>query len=263
LPALTIPFVLAAGLGVWIVLGRAGRVDRPTTSCRGALLLVVLAASLLLFAAAHALLFRLYLPARHVQFTLPIVWALAGGLFWALLADRFSPPLPFGEGRGERRRLLILAGVALLLVHAPPAGDFYVTGQHPAIYAYLRTSPPDTRVAALPADSSILPLFGQRAVVASFEHALPYHRGYYEPLRARTQALLDAYYASRVATLARFVDDERVGVVIANVAMLERSRRGERDRPALEGLLMRCGVLQERELVVIEAACLRAAALNP
>ena len=37
----------------------------------------ILGGSLLLFVAAHVLLFALYLPARHVQFSLPLVWALA------------------------------------------------------------------------------------------------------------------------------------------------------------------------------------------
>ena len=73
LPALTLPFGLAVVLAAWIVLGRTGRVAQPTIPPRAVLLLVVLAASLALFLAAHLLLFRLYLPARHVQFTLPIV----------------------------------------------------------------------------------------------------------------------------------------------------------------------------------------------
>ena len=41
-----------------------------------------------LFVAAHLLLYTLYLPARHVQFSLPLVWAMAGGLFWARLGER-------------------------------------------------------------------------------------------------------------------------------------------------------------------------------
>jgi hypothetical protein len=256
LPALTIPFLLAACLGGWLPLGRVGWAARPTIPHRGALLVAVLASSLLLFGAAHLLLFALYLPARHVQFTLPIVWALAGGLFWTLLGQRLT-------GRAGTAHLFVLGGVALLIVHAPPVGSFYVAGQHPAIYAYLRTTPPATRVAALPADSSILPLFGQRPVVASFEHALPYHRGYYEPLRARTRALQDPYYGSEVESLVAMIDEEHVGVIVANVEMLARSRRGERDRPALEGLLTRCGLLRERGLVVVAADCVRAAALSP
>ena len=53
----------------------------------GVLLLLLLVASFGLFFAAHLLLFALYLPARHVQFSLPIVWALAGGGVCAYAPD--------------------------------------------------------------------------------------------------------------------------------------------------------------------------------
>jgi len=273
LPALTIPFVLAAALGIWWVAGRLGWLPAPAIPRRGGLLIALLMASLALFFAAHALLFTLYLPARHVQFSLPIVWALAGGLGWVLLGDRLRSSLPLSiamgrgaggggfSGAGGRGLLFTLLGVVLLVLHAPPTGVFYVVGRHPAIYDYLRTTPVDTRVAALPTDSSILPLFGQRAVVTSFEHALPYHLGYYEPFRDRTRALMAAYYAPTLAPLVRLIDEQHVGLVIANATLLERRARDNPDRPpALAELLTRCGILRERELVVMPADCVRAAA---
>lgn len=272
LPALTLPFVLAALLGGWVLLGRLGWRVPPAVPARGALLLVLLLASLLLFVAAHVLLFALYLPARHVQFSLPLVWALAGGLCWALLGEqvaawcrawmqpygRIGLPANLGLTGAEA---FSLAGIALLALHPPPPGDFYVTGRQPAIYAYLRETPPGTLVGALPADSNILPILGQRGILTTYEHALPYHPGYYEPLRERTEAFRAAYYAPTLAPLAEILAEQGVGVVIADTDALERRRRAERESPpALEGILDRCGVLRERELVVIPAACIRAAA---
>lgn len=263
LPALTIPFAMAAGLGCWIVLGRFGWTARPAVPGGGRLLLALVIASLLLFEAAHLLLFALYLPARHVQFSLPIVWALAGALCWTLLGDRLAAR--FGSVSPQLRRrlpaLFVLAGAGLLILHAPPTGEFYVTGRHPALYAYLQATPPDTLVAALPTDASILPLFGRRPVLTSFEHALPYRLGYYEPLRARTRALMAAYYAPTLAPLAGLIEAERIGVVIANVAALDRRRRDRPDRPpALATVLERCGAFRERDLVALPAACVEAAA---
>ena len=310
LPALTTPFVLALGLGVWLVLGRLGRVARPSVPEGGMLLVALFVASFGLFFAAHALLFTLYLPARHVQFSLPIVWALAGGFFWTLLGGRSqesgvrsqkerretAPPLPRsravgrrraegphgtegressglpgrvegGRGEGAARRWtnwpgwFVLAGVVLLVLHPPPTGVFYVVGRTPTIYEYLRATPPDTRVAALPADSSIIPLFGQRPVLTSFEHALPYHLGYYLSFRDRTRALNAAYYAPTLAPWVKLIQDEHVGIVLANATQLERRARDNRDRPpSLAKLLESCGVLRERDLVVLPADCIVAAA---
>ena len=255
LPALTLPFALAVALAAWIGLGQLGWLARPAVPPRATLLLVVLGASLALFLAAHGLLFRLYLPARHVQFTLPIVWALAGGLAWTLAADRVAarwwPRSPRRAGGA-----VALLGVGLLVAHTPPVGDFYVTGRHPRLYAYLRSLPPETKVAALPGGSSILPLFTQRPVLVSWEHAIPYHPAYYEPLQGRTRALLQAYFAEGPAPILDLAEREGVGVVVADLPQLERRRRGQ--PLALEVLAQRCGALRERELVAIPIACARA-----
>jgi hypothetical protein len=274
LPVMVIPFTLAAMLGGWLLAGRLGWVAPPRVPRSGMLLVVLLAASLLLFLAAHVLLFILYLPARYVQFSLPLVWALAGGLGWVLLGEHLvaGPVSRTGASADASQRswagltageLSALVGVTLLALHAPPPGDFYVAGRYPAIYAYLRQTPPDTLVGALPADSNILPLLGQRAVLTSYEHALPYQPGYYLPLRERTEAFRAAYYAPTLSPLATVLDEYGVDVVIADAEILERRRRADRDHPpALEKILDRCGVLRERDLVVLPTACIQSAAVR-
>jgi hypothetical protein len=279
-PVIALPFALSVLLGVWLLAGWRGWTTPPPVPRVGALLLVLLlACSLLLFFAAHILLYALYLPARHVQFSLPLVWALSGALCWTLLGERLlarpdaaiqtvtgrPAKSPASQPTGWAARiglsvpeLVTLIGIGLLALHPPPPGDFYVAGRHPAIYAYLRQTPPDTLVGALPADSSILPLFGQRGVLTSFEHALPYHPGYYRPLHDRTEAFRAAYYAPSLAPLADAIDAYGIDVLIADTEILERRRRAERDRPpALEGALDRCGVLSERELVVVSVSCIQ------
>jgi hypothetical protein len=265
LPALTLPFALAVALALWMLAGRLRLLPAPPTPRAGALLLIVLVGSLVLFVAAHVLLFLLYLPARHVQFSLPLVWALAGGLFWTLLGEQLTARL--GAVRGvlagaglTGAEAFVLVGVGLLALHPPPPGDFYVTGRHPAIYAYLRQTPPDTLVASLPSDGSTLPLFGQRGVLTSYEHLLPYQPGYYAPLRERTEAFRTAFYAPTLAPLVNVIREYGVGVIVADAGVLEE-RASERERPpALEALLDRCGVLRERELVVVPAVCVVEAA---
>ena len=272
LPVLVVPFSLALLLGGWLLAGRLGWAARPRVPRLGMLLVVLLAASLLLFVAAHVLLFRLYLPARYVQFSLPIVWAMSGSLLWVLVGERLArwlgsrtgwaaAPGRAGPAGLSGVELSALVGIVLLTLHPPPPGTFYVTGRQPAIYAYLRQTPPDTLVGALPADSNILPVFGQRPILTSFEHALPYQPGYYLPLRERTEAFRAAYFAPTLDPLAAVLDDYGVDVVIADARVLERRRQAERERPpALERILDRCGVLREHDLVVIPAPCILAAA---
>jgi hypothetical protein len=213
-----------------------------------------------LFFVAHALLFRLYLPARQVQFSLPIVWALGGGLALALAAEGLAARL-VPRHAGRVTQLLALGAVGLLVAHAPPPGDFYAVGRHPDLYAYLRAQPKDTLVAALPADSSDLPLFAQRPVLVSWEHGLVYQLGYYEPLRQRTEALLRAYYSDSPRPIVELAEREGVGVIVANLNALERYRRDHPDATlGLETLVERCTAVRDRELVVIRQDCARRAA---
>lgn len=255
LPVQTLPFGLAAALGLWVVLGRLGLVGHLQLPREVALLPILGAVSLVLFFAAHALLFRLYLPARYVQFSLPVVWALGGGLAVGLaaeqLAARIAPRTP-----ARAAAVLALGALILLAAHAPPPGDSYVSGQHPRLYGYLRELPKDTRIAALPHDSSTLPLFAERPVLVSWEHALPYHPTYHEPLVQRTRALLRAYYAESPRPLVELAAQEGVSVIVANLAALERRRLDRRDLTlGLDTLIERCAALRERELVAIPVAC--------
>jgi hypothetical protein len=255
LPVQTLPFGLAAALGLWVLLGRLGLIGRPQLPREAALLPILAAVSLVLFFAAHALLFRLYLPARYVQFSLPVVWALGGGLAVALaterLAARIAPQTP-----ARAAAALALGALILLAAHAPPPGASYVVGQHPRLYEYLREQPKDTLIAALPHDASNLPLFAERPVLTSWEHALPYHPTYHEPFQQRTRALLRAYYAESPRPLVELARREGVGIIVANLAALERRRLVYGDLTlGLDTLVERCAALRERELVAIPVSC--------
>lgn len=254
LPPLTLPLLLTAALAGWALAARRGWAPPPGLRPESRLLVALFVASFLLFFAAHLLAFRLYLPARQVQFSLPVVAALGAGLLLALLLRRLAERL--GPGRAApATRLLAVGAVGLLVVHSPPVGDFYTVGRYQRLYAYLQTQPKDTLVAALPNDSSGLPLFAQRPVLVSWEHLLPYQLSYYEPLRQKTEALLEAYYADSPRPILDLAERERVGVLIANLPALEKARRAP-DRPlGLELLAERCGAVRDRDLVAVPVAC--------
>ena len=254
LPPTTVPLLLAAALGGWVLAGRLGLTRGPDLPAESRLLLDLFAASFLLFFAAHLLAFRLYLPSRQVQFSLPVVAGLGAGLLLGLLVRRVARGLAPGQPAAVAR-LLAVGMVGLLVVHPPPEGDFYTVGRHQRLYAYLQAQPKNTLVAALPNDGSNLPLFAQRSVVASWEHMLPYHPAYYEPLRQRTETLIEAYFAESPRPILDLAEREGADVLLANLPALEKARRAP-DRPlGLEMLAERCGALRDRELVAVPVTC--------
>ena len=170
--ALTLPAALL--LRRWPAI----RQGTPSLAPTVALISRMMLGSLVLFLAAHALLFRLYLPARFVAWTVPLALAIAAGvgiaalITWVVagLSPTPQPPPPCaGERetagpvlrlpRARGRRLggrgipaLVVAGLLAVGLACYPAhydGNF-VTDRTPALSAYLRALPPDTVVLAPP-----------------------------------------------------------------------------------------------------------------
>jgi hypothetical protein len=244
LPIMLVPIIPAALLLEWAMLGWLRFIPRPDLRGMG-LTVQLLLSSLTLYALAHLLLFRLYLPARHVQFSLPVVWALAGGLFVALLVERIGATGPRG-----RVVAATLGGLVVLALVAdrPPVGTFYVPAQHPAVYDYLRSQPVRTLVAAQDPVASLIPVYAERSVLISSEFAIPYQRAYFDRLRDRGKDEDRAFYSDSLADVVSFVDRYGVADLVIRLG---------RVGPAMERASEQCAALRDRDVVVMRSDCVR------
>jgi hypothetical protein len=178
--------------------------------------------SLGLFIAAHALLFKLYLPSRYTQYSIRILTALAGAIAAIVLLDAIfrwagdqTYPHPL------KRQFWALALTALLgvaLVSYPvvlnllksngvslPGIAHVVVGKEPELYEFFMQQPKDILIASLVPQTEDLPTFTKRSVLVSQEHALPYHKGYYTQIRQRVMDLIDAQYSPDLNQVQRFI----------------------------------------------------------
>jgi hypothetical protein len=160
-------------------------------------------------------------------------------------------------------------------VRAYPYRLGYVRGEAPALYAFLRQQPKDVLVASLAKEADFIPSFAQRAVFVSEEYAIPYHTGYYGQLRQRTIAMIEAQYSDNLAPVQEFI--QRYGI---NIWLLERDaftpeyitrrpwlmqfqpaatqaivRMQHGKTPALSRLTTSCLVLQDGNLLALDAQC--------
>ena len=268
--------VLAAPLPLLLAFRRRLPAARRVDGRAATILLQVLAVSFALYGLAHLLLFRLYLPARYVQWTVPLALAVAAGLVLAIVFEAIGARVrPAG-------RPALAAGLALLaalgLAAYPARYDpGFVRDHYPTITAYLRAQPKDTLVAAPPRTGDSLAVMSGRRVLVAREYAIAYHQGYYAEVRRRTTDLIDAYYDEGTRRLATLV--ERYGVdffvVDPNAFVADRYTRawtggfepfssavGARlDRPrryALQDLARRCTVAEDNDVALVPATCLRA-----
>jgi hypothetical protein len=228
----------------WLTSGRSGLGLGPTEAAAmaaGVLALLVfrrrwlppgvwalLGASLLAFLAAHATLFALHLPNRYTHVAIPLFTALAAGT----LAGRFAEAL---RARWDAVPRAVPGGLALALVGvvlgaavaANSWGEFRRKrdaardADFVAARAFLGTLPVDAVVAAHPYDANTVPLRARRSVLASYETAIPYWKGYYRGRRERLEASLDALHATSWETVDALAGRYRVSAFLVDRRRLE------------------------------------------
>jgi hypothetical protein len=179
----------------------------------------IIAGALSLFAIAHLFLFRLYLPNRYTQSTTRVLMILlAGGVMLALIdaALRWSEKRrlngrPAGEVAmlGAATVLLgLMVGYPMFLPNFPTSG--YVQGTAPGLYHFFELQPATIRIASLSDEGDNLPTFCRRSIVIGAECAVPFHPGYYLPLRDRGLQIARAQYSADPAVVRECLRDQRI-----------------------------------------------------
>jgi hypothetical protein len=228
-----------------------------------------LAAAIAWWLVAVAVAFELHLPSRYTQRTLSILEFLAIGQMLGPVLER--------RLKGRRRTIgtALIGGLFALFFLASFATPTPGLSQ-PADQAAV------DRVAALPPDAVIggvsdqldyLPALTGRPTLATIEHAIPYHTGYFTPLRERLEAGLAAVSSPEPAVLADYVQRYRVAVIAVDRALFEYGELPARwatvvpdaVRTAQERLNLGPSVLQQRArqclihagaLILLDAPCL-------
>jgi hypothetical protein len=176
-----------------------------------------LAACLLWWAVATAVAFQLHLPGRYSQRVLSILAALAAGqlLGGALVGLDWTA--------ARRTAGAAVGAIIALIVFSSPKPDLHRPSDPRAILL-LAYAPPGTRVAGLSADLDFVPALTRTSVLATVEHAIPYHRGYFDRIAQRLNATLGAAAEPDATRFAEFVRHYEVDLFIADRALIERGQ---------------------------------------
>lgn len=241
----------------------------------------VILASLIMFFAAHALLFKLYLPSRFTAHSFRIVLALGAGISATIVLDALFDLAPrIASPRRWFGALVVCSGavfMSAIALHPLLSGSLsrekYKTGEYPALYEFLSHQPKTAVIASLSREVDDLPVFARRSILMGREIALPYHKKYYAEIRQRAVDLINAEYSSDLAELQRFIRAYDVGFLLldkraflpghlaadkwlmqfqpAIEAAIARLRNG--DIPVLKAHLDQYTVLENDDLVLLDA----------
>ncbi len=241
--------------------------------------------SLGLFLAAHALLLRLFFPTRYTTHTWRIVLAIASGIVLTVLLDTMllacAELARSGRWKSVVWRLTLTIAVAAVFLLSPtvtqdfPATNYRVSGET-ALYEFLQQQPQDSLVATLSDEANNIPTFAQRSVLVGKEYALPFHLGFYRPIRQRSIELIRAQYSQDLASVQQVI--RKYGVdfwLIDRAAFMPQyltdktwlqSFQPAFDQavtnlqqgrvPALTTRIKDCSVFESESLIMLKAECM-------
>lgn len=186
--------------------------------------------SLVIFAVAHMVLFRLHLPSRYTMYTLPLALMLIIGASTEPFVEatrgvwiRFGPGKLPGWLASKWFWRGSLAVILLLYVWVQAELIVKVDTQMVALdrtqremLEFLGSLPKDALVAAHPLDADNIPLVSLRKVLANKELSLPYQLGYYKQVRERILDFFQAYYATQWEEIEQFVRKYGIAALVIN-----------------------------------------------
>ena len=216
------PTIVWAGLALPWMLTKKNQVAKLITH-KIIILAQVIIASLVMFTLAHILLPELHLPDRYTYHTLRFILAISSGIVITIWLD-------FAKHWLQRKRqykliekvkitVVTLFIITVVVFPAIPAVFInwfqgWQVGTAAEIYQYLAQQPKNIIVASLSQEADNIPAFSQRSILTGGEFAMPYHSIYYDRLKQRTVALLQAQYTADLQTLQSFIQQYNVDYLL-------------------------------------------------
>ncbi|WP_341732639.1 hypothetical protein [Microcoleus sp. EPA2] len=247
------------------------------------LLLQLFLASLVMFLAAHATIFKLYQPGRYTAYSLRFIVVFLSAIALTLLLDGVGNWAKTTETKFSIKNLVAIITTAIIAVVVvlypclvkkfPSVG--YVEGKMPELYQFFEQQPPDILIASLAPEVDNLPTFSQRSVVLGKEYAVPYQKGYYTRFRQRVNDLIRAQYSPDRSVVQKFINQYGIDfwMLDRNALTLEYVKDygwiedfdstpeaiaslTQGKIPVLAEAMTNCAVFQNDFLVVLETSCI-------
>lgn len=232
----------------------------------GRLFLYALAASVICYILAASVLFAVHLPSRYSQPILAIMGMLAFGLCMAGLLRR-------GFDGSSRRPAIALAGILAVVLTAAfvTPQTTIVSPQHEDLIRLIAASPATTHVAGIEEDLDFVPVLTARALLASAEHDIPYHRRYHRFNQAGLRASMQMATLDRGPAFTRLLNRYDIDLLIFDRHFLSTGVLPERYRHTMppphqmlpsigKAAIIRasgCRVVETADWVAIFTSCLR------
>ncbi|MGB6064752.1 MAG: hypothetical protein WBG50_08070 [Desulfomonilaceae bacterium] len=167
-------------------------------------------ASLLCYVAACALIFKLFVPRRYVEFSLNIFYCVAIGAciraaLRALVPDRIAFPL-------ASTLFIVLAAFSLYRT------GIYDYSKDAALYKFVQSTPKSSLMAGNPSLMDNVLTFGRRKAFVTYKLSHTWYKTYWSIIKKRTFDLFRAYYAQDPEVVREFCRKNGIDYLIVRDA---------------------------------------------
>ena len=278
------PVTLLFGLLLPILVGFRSRfplLKQLTNS--SAILGQIVIASIGMFFAAHAVLFKLHLPSRYTGVTFRIVIAFASAIAISIILDKIWR---WASSQKKYQAKITVAFATTIVITIALIGypsfvkEFprtaYRIGETPKLYKFFQQTPKDSLIASVAEEANYIPTFSQRSILAGSEYAIPYQVGYYRQFRQRFIDLIRAQYSPNLAEVKNFIRKYKIDFWLLDAGgltpeYLKNHRRVQQYQPAakealdklqkgavpaLSKVMKTCQVFEDKGFVVLDANCI-------
>jgi hypothetical protein len=164
--------------------------------------------------------------------------------------------------------------IAALLGFAITPLPGFVRPGDPGLLRFIKTLPPNVRIAGISEELAVIPALTGRAITAAPEQAIPWHMGYYRPFEHNLQLSLVAVSTPDPGQLAASLAESGATHVMVDTALLSDSRIPKRygqivpdtaaaardslgtARSIVQQRAAACAIYRGRTAWLLDAACL-------
>jgi hypothetical protein len=193
---------------------------------------MLLATSILSYFLARELAFRLYLPHRMVQHTVPYVMMALSGV--VVFAGVHAVLTWRGESPRKRTVAVWLAAALTVLPAMLVTGDGIAPGslrsyaRDQKLYRWIdQHTPVSAQFAGNLQPLDEIPFFARRQVYVNWKMAHPFRKGFFAEIERRMVEMYRAYYATDLDTLLTFCDREKIDFFIVDRTRFDAVERGD------------------------------------
>jgi len=197
---------------------------KPSAGLR--LLICLVVASIILFVAAHLLLFRLYLPSRYPRYALQIAVPICSGI---VIATTFQWIYESAQRKPVRVAVQLLGICLTIFILCVPflwyrmfPRSQYSVGEQPELYEFFQKQPFDTLIASLSEEVNNLPAFSSKSILIGYEYSQIWHKNYYWQFQHRFSDTIQMQYSQDPEVVRNFIRKYDVDFILLDQTWLKK-----------------------------------------